>query len=813
MVKHCFSWIGLAVVVLSMVVGAARALAQPELVGAYGAPERLRVEGVRTFDATSFRIALLANYEVMLAAHPSSSYEEYTNTLAMRCQEACRHRGFARARVEARFEPKTGDTVLTVSEGTRFEAGELRVTGAEQIDVDELMSLMQRGGPPKGDGPRAGDGEANNTDDVMEVGGPLWSAGEPVSFSKAGDERRRAIVAAALAELGFHDSQFRCELSMDETLKRADLTVVLVDEGKPAMVERAEVRGLERSSRDAVIRALGWRPGALVTRRELQRMNARLRDSGRFITHDVRLASPTEGEAGYRLDVDVLEVPGVTPLGESLSDVEETLLKFHRWSSEFASQGHDLVLRRDGEQSRTEAILSTEHGAMFGHHRLAPETAEVLAKHTVVFSNTDIGYYVDAIDQYLLSRAFNRQIHVQLRIQMTAGEDRHKHPKSISFGLGRFRHRDEGNPRAVLDVRITPSFCLAMAHMDNAVSHVEDGVLTIESDTAHVQMHVETGELIKYVAKGEAGVAALSLTVERHAMQTALDRLQERSHEHLNAFDSNRPISSVAEFFIGEAVMREWAALRGDREPVARPLLTPDTQRVLATLIDKGLLWPWDELVGEAARKNAQYKMVEFMAGEDAATGNGVRHDVAKLARGVLPLSDVLFERQSWPWTLYRETCLIVAGDARHTAREIARLGGSPDSGPLCLLVTAELLGMVSPEGRRATAAVGLRRLGESDFRNEFDVLLNRDFVIGQSVFRLAEILRHLDAQDVAALGRLLFDEDGDKFVDGTRRLRQQPNVPIHDVLPDVLAGIWTELLAPRVRVAMRSAAGMRDAP
>jgi hypothetical protein len=173
-------------------------------------------------------------------------------------------------------------------------------------------------------------------------------------------------------------------------------------------------------------------------------------------------------------------------------------------------------------------------------------------------------------------------------------------------------------------------------------------------------------------------------------------------------------------------------------------------------------------------------------------------------ARAALPWGDVLFPSNSWPATLWRESCLVLAGKPQYAMRELDRLYRSPETGPLCALATASLVGFINDDAAKAFAKHGLQRLSVADFRNDYEPLLTDEAVVGAVSQHLLEWLRTLDDEERAALGRVLLTKHSDEFIEATCILSVEPDQSAADLLPPVLDRVWELGLRAKVEAALR---------
>ena len=170
----------------------------------------------------------------------------------------------------------------------------------------------------------------------------------------------------------------------------------------------------------------------------------------------------------------------------------------------------------------------------------------------------------------------------------------------------------------------------------------------------------------------------------------------------------------------------------------------------------------------------------------------------------VLAASDVVFPRDSWPWTLTRDGAFVV-GKGQHSREEMFDLYSSAESGPICCLVAGTLNLWSDPPMARRFAEKGLKRLNVKDFRKDYRFLLRADHPIAKHVDKIVAALGELDDDDVAYLVKTSRPKDAKYVAEGFRILRQRKGRPAIESLPEVLDAVWQKGL----REAVNTCAGM----
>jgi hypothetical protein len=118
-----------------------------------------------------------------------------------------------------------------------------------------------------------------------------------------------------------------------------------------------------------------------------------------------------------------------------------------------------------------------------------------------------------------------------------------------------------------------------------------------------------------------------------------------------------------------------------------------------------------------------------------------------------VPWIDHLATRGSWPWTLSRESVLLIAGRAKYTDFEAGRLMKSPDLGPVgCLAISRAYLAANSPVTARVFAKRGLELLTLEHFESDCKTLFAGHTPQAMFCSAMMKSLRDLSDQELISL-------------------------------------------------------------
>jgi hypothetical protein len=170
------------------------------------------------------------------------------------------------------------------------------------------------------------------------------------------------------------------------------------------------------------------------------------------------------------------------------------------------------------------------------------------------------------------------------------------------------------------------------------------------------------------------------------------------------------------------------------------------------------------------------------------------------------------FPKYSWPWTMARESVLLLGSQGAYVDAELTRLINSEATGPLgCLALSAGLSRMGSPAAKEF-ATRGLTRLGVAGFRADYRLLFEGDTGLAKTAANMAEILRTMPSDQLAALVKTLPPPEARLVRESADALRAQPKAPLESTLGPALDHYWEQSLRRHVRTRLLDLANRRPA-
>ncbi len=791
-IRHGFC---LALVLLAV---QAAAPADDLKVGDYGDPKRLRVEGPTTFTPKQIKSTLVGDMEVLLVAHPSKLLKEYVRTLRQRAAAGYRYHGFPDVQTDVTFDSFSKCLVLTVTEGPRCQAGEIIVSGTQDIPADRLAAeLTAHYAPGDAIAKTFDQGESNpglkwvdKDGEEVELKKPLWRKGEPAPLDQLSRDILRQRITDILADLGYFFADFSLSVEVEPDDNTAALVIDITREGPKAVLAEIEIEGNDANSDEEICKYLDLTPGAAYTREKSIQIQRRLWESGRFREWQLAPLRPAGEGDKLTLHLDVAENPFAPPLSEELSAEEQILLKLRERLVDLDHWEGDLVFTAPEEDRVFELIISPQKGVIVSSSSKEAVAGQVPSVYgAAVFSHETVSLYSLGRRKKLVLATNSRQVIGKLGLQFSGIPEQ---PLSIEFGLGLRGPQGKGSSSPFhFDLTMGPAVMVALAHAHDAQCQIEDGILKVVGKLSEtLQVEAESGRLVKYTSWISDGTEpALCIAFRENAFERRRKEIEAASTDYLDASDAQHPISSTLGFLIEEDML--WQLVEenygGDRY---RELLLWLSKRNVFDSFD----WPTHRKDDE---KEDRFTLHADKAESDLFTR-------AFWGQMTLLGCNEGFPYGSWPWMLGRNVGRMILRNTKHSGGQ-AYMPNSRDMGPTCCLLTGTMFVTLHSRAAHACADRGLQMLSVEEFRKDYEPFLDPNCGAGKLVARLAEGLRDLDEKELELLASILPDKSAECLKECVEHLRQQPDTPVADVLPELLDKLWQAGLREQVEQALQS--------
>ena len=819
-----------------------------------GDPKRWEIRGATAFTSEEIAKALSGNIDVADAARSiaPSEIDEFKEELRAKVAAGYQEHGFPDVKVQVSLQqdPKPSKIIISIDEGQCFMAGEVRVTGTKTIDATWLAQELT----PAAEPPLA-DGQAHGPRSKAKKQGVRWPTGKPAWFDAVSLGALRRRVETLLSERGRVLANFTLEAKPDADQGSAPLAITFDDEGVPAKIGEILVTGNKRSSRERLLRFLDVQPGMLLTRDVTDRINDRLTNSGRFVKSNFKTLLPKKAGEPLKLQINVTEYDQAPPLDKPLSREEEVLVRFSRWARQFEDGDDDLLLQFTGEVD-VQLIISPRHGILAlvrglpdgadANQAALKQRVNIDADGSLASDDSsdglgdlaDVQQTLQAAGFSLVSGTFpsaaanepgaepapiqfaylateneigifslkrqRKLMSVPPPSPLIAGLDVEIHGHQPPFegrgrlmtGLGLSSQTKRGKQRHVrVRIKQAAAAALALAHLKDSHCTWEGDVLRVDYGDRCLRIDAATGRLVEFLAPlREPDEGQLRFTVAHGEFGRRAEAIKLAAADFPNDADAARPLSCVCKFLCDEVLA--WKALADDPE-------FKQGATIGGKVTDLGLFEPLDELLVAAclpARARDEFTVpVANLEGNDEAAD-----DLSRLLRTCalawgIPMGDRLLPRDTWAWHLWREMTFRYAQVGRKSGFRPGSGVQQPSGGrgAVACLVISQLVPGADEAISAALAREGLQRLSLEEFQHDYSALLDQESFLGRYVWKLTEIVRGLDDEDLQWLQRqnlveldVITPEAKETLIE-VARLLHESNKPVAEALPRTLDTWW----------------------
>jgi hypothetical protein len=744
-------------------------VADEAVVGHYGHPSRLAVEGAKTFSAEEILQALNTNLDVAHASSPEAPLEPFKALLLAKTTQGYLLDGFADVQVNVRQEPQR--LVLTVVEGPRFTADKVRIEGTTLISDADLQ------------------------DD--------WRTGEPAKLHTLKRTRLHGRVESLLRQRGFYRAQFSVERPLDRDQQTADLVVKVRELGAPMRAAEIEISGEDRVTREFMLNFLAIDQDTILTENVREGIKQKLTNSGRFLSVDVEPVVPDDAAQPVRLRITLVPYEKAPPLNEPISREQAALVKFANWAAEFDEGADDLAMKAKWGAIEGEIVGSPRFG-MLGWVRGLPHLGDERADRAppfdlaIVESENEVGIYSFQRQRCLTAVPAPARFAAKMEVTLFNGPPHLDGSGRLSFGVGLKTRSKKARRHCEFKLKQTAVGALALAYHEKVAFAWNNDLLTVTrgDDDMRYVIDSQTGCLIEHSNGALENDRLVRMLADSDEFNKRLQAILTAARDFHNDADSERPLSCVAEYATRE--LEFWGAT---------PQLT-ELAHVLRGLLAKGALKRIDEwLAAPAASDDDRFAVpddVPFVESIDLAV---VAPAMARVY-GV-ELGDRLAPRDTWLWVLWREAMFLAAKLPNRLDQPADYLKTS-NAGPVQCWITAILLDKIGRDAEsRACAKCGLEQLSDDSFSREYKALLVEGHWSGDLPLHVAQTVRQLSEDEVltlaAGIGLCGYGDETtlQAIAEAAMLLREVSDDPLSDVTARALDLLWRECLKQALEASL----------
>ncbi|MBU6309067.1 MAG: hypothetical protein KJS77_04920 [Planctomycetes bacterium] len=726
----------------------------------------------------------LANDDgLLLLTSPLTTRKAYLAAVVEKTTLALQHAGYPDAKATAAVETGTeGDRVIVETvPGARYLAAAIEITGLPDDLAGDLRGWLRSQRPPADAVPRAVDTESgwSGTRWFDRRGQParmepaLWSRGQPAPFDTHHIRDIRAAIARFLrdhghfaAARGIEKPQAtgpRCNVSVARSDDGAVLAVAFADLPSAAVLREVEVAPASRVSSAELCQALGIELGRTVTEHDRLAWHEALRESGRFVRHDVKFKETkpdADGVTGVVAIFDLAAYPHVPPFGQPLSREEEVMLRFRSWLLDTLANDDDLAItwHRGAEEPATAALsISTRSGVLL---TCLPGTDDACG---MAASDLGLGWYLPRAAgrfEVPLPGKVRGCFTAALDLAETSDRGRHSYPRQFTVAAALEPRPRDAEAAVALTARIEPVACLSLVHGPESQVRWEDDVLVIAEQGVEARFDGPSGRLVSIHAADGSTVA---VGATPGLLTRDLEALRDRAGA--DAYRADAPITSLVEFIAAEGFLD--AAGRISAAAGFADAFTTWRPRIGA--VASNLL----EMAGRGGFATADSHVATAMAHVADDDAQPLPVIPTALAAGptdpwsMLTLAtttqawrwlDESCGRDTWPCALVRIATLAAGKDSTGALWEITSLMANTRYGPLANLAAANLIPMETMAV--SFARQGQTRLSTAAFHADCEAV--RAVLADCGLDRCCvALVRSLDDDEARAIGGSCFGDPG----------------------------------------------------
>ena len=720
---------------------------------------------------------------LLLLTGPLTTRKAYLAAVVEKTTLALQHAGHPDAKATATVETGTdGDRVIIDAvPGARHLAASIEITGLPDNLASDLRGWLKSQRPPADAVPRAVDTESgwSGTRWFDHRGQParmepaLWSRGQPAPF----DPQHLRTVRAAIAQFLRDHGSFAAARGVEKpqtTGPRCDVTVARGDDGAvltiafanlpPAAVLReVEVAPASRVSSAVLCETLGIEIGRTVTEHDRLAWLEAVRESGRFVRHDVKFKETkpdASGVTGVVAIFDLTAYPHVPPLGQPLTREEEVMLRFRSWLLDTLANDDDLTIgwhRGTDEPAAATLAISTRDGVLL---TCLPNTDDACG---VAASGLGLGWYLPRAAgrfEVPLPLKVRGCFTVALDLTETSDRGRYSYPRKFTVAAGLEPRPRDAEAAVAITARIEPVACLSLVHGAEAQVRWEDDVLVVAERGTEARFDGASGRLVSIHAPDGS---TLDVGASPGLLARDLGVLRDRAGD--DAYRADAPITSLVEFIAADGFLDaagRISAAAGFTE--AFTTWRPRIGIVAANLLEmagRGGFATADSRVATAIAQLADDDSQPLPLIPTAPTaGPTDTWSMLTLATATQAWRwlDESCGRDAWPCALVRIATLAAGKDSTGALWEITSLMANTHYGPIANLAAANLIPIETMAV--SFARQGQTRLSTAAFHADCEAV--RAVLADCGLDRCGvALVRSLDDDEARAIGGNCFGDPG----------------------------------------------------
>jgi TPR repeat protein len=787
-----------------------------------GRAEAIVFEGNRTFTAEQVNSALRQRLDFHLAAHPAAPLEPYLSTLRDLILTGYLRKGFPMVQVTVSNAAPSGQVHTRIFEGPRYKTGRVIFHGVRAIEdktTQQRLLDALAGMPTPGSA-----GDSTNRADA------LWEKERYAPFDPRATTELQFRLLNELESMNYYHPRIKVSILTNAATTQADLVIDMVDEGIKGTLEEFAFHypSTDKKNTDQeLLDYLGLKPGMALSVALMDQLTNQLWSCGRFYHHDVALTLLAQS-GKFKLDFRLEDMDEASPVTQPASTNEMALLRFSQWLNHLDQQPEDLVISGtldwpEAGLVRTELVFSRS-GVAFLAQKI-PSNAPPSLAYAVVLSGKLVSSYSGS-RRHKFVAPNSGSITAVLGLLPSA-----KHaPDRYSLQMGAGASTKAGARPVNLQVHFTPSAFLQAANDEDAAYSIQDGVLIAKfskgefAERSELKINVVTGRLIEVaVEEKRDGVSdVFRVRSEEGGFARIVSEIARSTTGFQDDYLASYPLSAWLGFMLTEVL--ESGVLEStlftsklSREQASA---TKEGARKLRVMADKlrialgkeslaECFIPLERKLTELYPKSDDPEREEdpFLipfASEAAQSELGTMFSF--VGAWLVDKADLVWPRDTWPWTLTREAGFTLASKGIYTSGELQKLLVSDRVGPLGGVAAGALLARMNAPLSEKFVRRAIEQNSADGLQKDLAVLLAPESRAGKiAEAALLELGGIKDPQwaDLASL----FQPQSTDFLRATARLMgNSTNQSLAELLHPVVAQFWDPLLKTNLESALAKA-------
>lgn len=769
-------------------------------VGWLGDLAGLKITGARAFTVEQIRAGLLADMEVQIAATPSAPRDAFLATVTRQATVGYLTAGFPNAKVKASVDGEA--LVVTVEEGKQYLAGGIEVTGAKKTDAAQILayikSLESKSLQSARVSPLDGAILIKTNDKPSDPIAPVWEEGKPATFNPVDDRRIIGWARQALCQQGY----FWAKVSIDRRLEgnKATLLIQVVDEGARATLADVEVIGARRNTLAEVKAYLKLETGQAIDLPMMLGLHRQLWLSGRFFGHDLLARPAGDGPGRVKLQILLDEHPKAPLLKQELPGEALAVLRCRQWLEKTLEGENDLVVSGKTDAFNLRAVVNTRGGVVASvspPDKPGPGPLLFHNDHALVISQKVLGAYSVGLQKKFVTTGGGWGLEAYVDY-IAKPEEKDDKKLSLLMGAGvSSKHDQPFHLKATLAPVCFMDLVFPYRGGEGSIKpELKDGVFSVATGSVTFRFKEQSGELVEMFWNKEG--STIRITVEQGALNREIERL-EKAVTTKNLFDADKPLSSAVTFAADLLFSSPW--LFGNASEKQRSLAARAVSKLVS---DKAILEAEQSFSALSKPQRWEGFHIPFNAEPFAQPTSPFA-----FLRALVPYCDDLFPRQTWPWTMSRETILLISGWAKYTDLEARRTFNDPEVGPVGFFAGAKLYAMASdPTSSRIFAKRGLERLTLEFFEKDCRTLFDGKSVQARLLSGVLRSLKDLTDEELDALAVVLPQQGATLRM--VARLQREFGQHENVLPPGLVKALWEQGIKDALEEALKDLATRR---